>query len=341
MAGSLSPESLKFIESELGRAKNEVTDTIEGAEIISFHPACVQVRITKTKYKTLTVQLQFTDGYPNTAILTELKSSILPPRLLSKLTELCDSEMKKHVGKQQVLIILRFVRKFLDDNPLIVCSDELSYIKTKLVSDEVDQLKVKQKAGVLSLHIQRLRYQMDFRLSVPDNYPADSVRVELKDSNFPVSLERVFIGQATDMARQAVEPPVRQNPKHPPFQPKPSLRLVCDFLVKDCIRRYPTEPCSLCTKPALPPEPKDCVSDPDDALYVERVYCAHVFHYGCLDKYMKTPPFTGGKKCPACGKVIYHDRWKVTPKLAEQRWAHKEAKNRELTEVQDFLNDCI
>lgn len=51
--------------------------------------------------------------------------------------------------------------------------------------------------------------------------------------------------------------------------------------------------------------------------------------------------FTGGKKCPACKQVIYHDRWKVTPKLAEERWAHHEAKKRELSEVVDFLGDCL
>lgn len=56
---------------------------------------------------------------------------------------------------------------------------------------------------------------------------------------------------------------------------------------------------------------------------------------------MKTPPFQGGKKCPACKQVIYHDRWKVTSKLAEERWAHHEAKKRELSEVVDFLGDCL
>ena len=50
--------------------------------------------------------------------------------------------------------------------------------------------------------------------------------------------------------------------------------------------------------------------------------------------------FLGGKKCPSCGNRIFHDKWKVTPRLAEARWAHKEAKNRELAEVEDFLKDC-
>ena len=47
----------------------------------------------------------------------------------------------------------------------------------------------------------------------------------------------------------------------------------------------------------------------------------------------------GGKKCKACNQRIYHEKWKVTPELAEARWAHEQAKNRELGEVVDFLGD--
>jgi hypothetical protein len=47
------------------------------------------------------------------------------------------------------------------------------------------------------------------------------------------------------------------------------------------------------------------------------------------------PP--GGKKCMDCGKRIYHSKWTVSPELAEARWAHQEARRRELDEVVDFL----
>ena len=89
--------------------------------------------------------------------------------------------------------------------------------------------------------------------------------------------------------------------------------------------------------------------------YPYQVYCGHLFHYDCLNSYMKTPPFTGldtavkvyrpliffivlgGKKCPKCGKRIFHEKWKLPPQLAEQRWAHQEARKREIAEVADFL----
>ena len=46
--------------------------------------------------------------------------------------------------------LVSFVRKFLDENPFIACSEELSYIKDKLITDQ-DQLKIKQKAGAMSI----------------------------------------------------------------------------------------------------------------------------------------------------------------------------------------------
>ena len=46
---------------------------------------------------------------------------------------------------------------------------------------------------------------------------------------------------------------------------------------------------------------------------------------------------SAGKFCPACGKQIFHEKWKVSPELQEARWAHKQARQRELAEVVDFL----
>ena len=50
----------------------------------------------------------------------------------------------------KVIPILVFVRRFLDENALIACSDEFQYIKSRLLTD-ADQLKAKQKAGILSI----------------------------------------------------------------------------------------------------------------------------------------------------------------------------------------------
>lgn len=48
--------------------------------------------------------------------------------------------------------------------------------------------------------------------------------------------------------------------------------------------------------------------------------------------------FAGGKKCPSCGERVFHEKYKVPPELEEARWAHKQAKQRELDEVADFFS---
>ena len=65
-------------------------------------------------------------------------------------------------------------------------------------------------------------------------------------------------------------------------------------------------------------------------LYLEDTAVLNIILFDC---------FLDGKKCPACNNTIYHEKWNATPKLAEDRWAHKQAKQRELEEVVDFLGD--
>ena len=74
-----------------------------------------------------------------------------------------------------MLHILKFVRKFLDDNPFTVCSDELSFIKKELVT-ETDEIKTKQKAGVITLHVKVEEYFVKLKCKVPNEYPEHQVR---------------------------------------------------------------------------------------------------------------------------------------------------------------------
>ncbi|CAM1294492.1 Uncharacterised protein g1028 [Pycnogonum litorale] len=111
---------------------------------------------------------------------------------------------------------------------------------------------------------------------------------------------------------------------------------IFNFLFEE-VKKYPSENCLVCRERCFPDNPDDVVTKETDGKHVERVYCSHAFHNDCLIKYMKTPPFQGGKKCPGCGKRIFHEKWKLSPRLAEERWAHHEAKRRELDEVVDFM----
>ncbi|KFM61994.1 hypothetical protein X975_01440, partial [Stegodyphus mimosarum] len=312
---------MNIIYDELQDVKKHCESQIVGTKIVACVPSMVRVDIRKTKHKQLTACLQFPETYPHYPLLVELKSKTLSEKFLSGLTRVCEEECKKFLGKPQVLKVLKFLKLFLDENPLSVCSEELSSIKRLL--DEPDQIKLKQKTSSLVLHITKESYFLKIRAVVPDSYPEEQIQVQIVDCNFPPNFRRWFVGQSTEIARQCVQKPLKPKPKDPPFEPKPSLWPTLKFLI-DEIKRYPSELCQLCKEVCFPPDPSNVVADETAKKHIERVYCGHIFHNICLDTYIKTPPFHGGKKCPSCKQRIYHDKWKITPKLAEDRWAHQE-----------------
>ncbi|XP_071941194.1 uncharacterized protein [Antedon mediterranea] len=327
---------MAFVKEELDELRTKCTSEIENSELITCHQASVRVKISKTKFKTLVVCLQFGDDYPKSPVIIELKSKTISEKLLAGICNIADAEAKKYLGKKQVLPVLVFIRQFLEDNAFVVCSDELSFIKKELITSE-DELKVKQKSGILIANVFEKNYFMKLKFTIPNTYPEEQVSIEQKETNFPDLFEKMCVARATELARQCVTPPLKKRPKDPPFEVKPSLKLCAELLIRGCIKRYPTEKCAVCKEYVFPTDPTHVVNDPHHGRHVEWVYCGHLFHNGCISEYMKTPPFTGGKKCPACGKRIYHDKWKITPKTAEERWAHEQARQRELEEVVDFL----
>ncbi|KAG8237743.1 hypothetical protein J437_LFUL014286 [Ladona fulva] len=262
----------------------------------------------RNKYKNIVVCLQFPSNYPESCILIELKSKTLSVKLLDGLALICESEAKKILGKPQVLPILKFIRGFIDDNPLSCCYDEIASIKKNL-SISADELKLKQKTSTINLNLFQDSYFLKAKIFIPDEYPGERVSVEV-DSNLPLLFQRWLSGQSKEMARQCVEPPIFKKGKGPkktaePFQPKPSLEPIITFFVGQ-IRQLPKENCQLCKEACLPSDPR----------YINPI---------------------GGKKCPACQQQIFHDKWRVGESLAEKRWAHHEARQRELEEVADFL----
>jgi len=72
-----------------------------------------------------------------------------------------------------VLPILKFIRNFIEENPLICCYDEISMLK-KLLCDK-DKLKLKQKNSAVNLTVHQGLYYFKSKLEVPDNYPSACV----------------------------------------------------------------------------------------------------------------------------------------------------------------------
>ncbi|KAA0200494.1 hypothetical protein HAZT_HAZT008718 [Hyalella azteca] len=243
-----------FVEDELQEIKAMVEKHITGSKLEACIPAMVRVNIRRTKFKQLIVCLQFPKNYPAANILVELKSRHISQKLLDGLANLSEKEAKKILGKPQILHVLKFVRNFIDENPLCCCSEEISELKQKIARPS-DEIKLKQKTSSILVITMEGEYSCKYNITVPEDYP----------------------------------------------------------------------------------DTRDVPSSEDDPLSVERVYCGHFYHHACLDTYIKTPPFAGGKTCHSCSLKIYHDKWKLSPALVEARWAHKQARQRELDEAIDFF----
>lgn len=328
---------MSFLDEELAKIRKELEDSVEGLEILSTSQHSVQVKIWKTEYKQLRLLIMFPEEYPHKCLMVEVKSKSLPERVMKLIENIAEKEAKKLKGQYQVIQICKVARQFLDENMFIVCADELDAVKSKLL-EEGDEIKIKQKAGSFQLTAHKNGYYMNLKFSVTDDYPETNAKVECKSTNFPADLAAMFVRQGVELSRRCVVPPAIEKKGEPPFQVKPSILPAAEYLIKDCIKFYPIAQCSICDNQTFPLDPEDVTQDIRGALYVEYVYCSHVFHHKCLDRYMKSPPFKGGKKCPICGKRIYHEKWKATPELAEQRWAYQQAKRRELDEVTDFMD---
>jgi len=237
----------------------------------------------------------------------------------------------------KILVVLSLLSKFLAENPLCACAQEISTLKKLL--QEGETIKLSQKNSTVSVVLKKNKYTLNSKIKVPENYPIDRVDISTSDCNFPRVFRVWFIENSKEFARRCVEAPLKPKPNAPKFQPTPSLLPAAKFLIES-VHRYPTEKCQICKQVLFPEDPVDAIHNEKAAAHVERVYCGHAYHHDCLILYMKTPPFQHGKMCPECGKRIYHEKWKVTPELAEARWASEQAKARELGDVVEFVRDC-
>lgn len=119
------------------------------------------------------------------------------------------------------------------------------------------------------------------------------------ESNLPITLVRFLNGQAKEIARKCVEAPLLLDRTKETFRAQPSLQRTLTFLIEATID-FHIEVCPICQQKCLPTS-AECIDTNDNAdNYIERVYCGHIYHQGCLKRYMREPPFpVGGKVCPA------------------------------------------
>lgn len=189
---------------------------------------------------------------------------------------------------------MKFIDNYLRENPLCIAYDEIFAIK-QLLRRKNDsgaaggEFKCLQKTSSVLLIVNERDFYYKAKVHVPTEYPAKSIDFIENKSNFPDSLLRFLNGQAKEIARKCVEPPLRASAKSD-FVVKPSLLPSLQFLV-EAITDFNSEVCPVCDFKCLPAKASDVELQDTADLYVERVYCGHIYHLGCLRKYMREPPF--------------------------------------------------
>lgn len=164
-----------FVEDELSEVKQLCERVVPGSRLISCVPTMVRAEIKRTEHKTIVACIQFPVGYPKDPLLLELKSKHLSEKLLQKLTAVCEEEAKKYLAKAQVIKVLQLLRKFIDENPLSCCYDEISALRATL-RDEKDDIRLKQKSSSLILNIVNNRFYLKVKIAIPDKYPLEAIK---------------------------------------------------------------------------------------------------------------------------------------------------------------------
>ncbi|ALC38609.1 CG17260 [Drosophila busckii] len=359
---------MELLQDELEYVRTHCEQQFEGSKLVACTSSLVRVELLSHRTnRTMIVCLHIPKDYPQSAnILVELKSRVYAEKLISFLTDMLDKCAKQHCGEPQVMQLLRTANQYLVDTPLCVCLDEITQLRSMLAYNDENKLKLRQSKCSVQLLIHGGEYFYRVTATVPDNYPQHCVELHDHESNLPNVLVRFLNGQSKELARQCVEAPLRfTRDEQAKFRPVPSLYTALKFCIA-ATQDFHMELCPICDQAVLPTNPEEILADENADAFVERVFCGHLFHQGCLKKYLSEPPFPkGGKLCPAkrrhprsdaakpvgasgkdkglqaelgvCGIKLAHDRWVVNIKTAETRWAQKQARQRELEEVVDFL----
>ncbi len=125
----------------------------------------------------MTICLTYPTDYPSHHVLIELKSKTIGQKLLDGLVKVLEAEAKKHEGKPHCLATIKCLDKFLDDNPLVCCSDEISELRAMLADAEAgDKLKLSQKTSSVSVAVFKGKYFFKARVAVPNEYPEKQVK---------------------------------------------------------------------------------------------------------------------------------------------------------------------
>ena len=90
----------------------------------------------------------------------------------------------------------------MENNNLIPCWSEFAQIKTVIKADKGDLLKPLEKAGKLKVTLKEQNYSVLVEFTVPQQYPKQMVKMQLKDHNFNEVFAQIFVKHAENIVRR-------------------------------------------------------------------------------------------------------------------------------------------
>ena len=157
----------------------------------------VRVTISPTDLRSVAISIYFPGGYPEDALTTEVSSSTLEEGVVAKLQAGCDKEAVAHKGSAQVLKVVQWLERFLAQNRLLGCFEEVRRVKQL---DGVSAVKLQEKSGRIQATLSKGSYAVDVLLVVPDAYPAEVPTITVLSSNFEPRLNQMFTVQVRALA---------------------------------------------------------------------------------------------------------------------------------------------
>ena len=110
--------------------------------------------------------------------------------------------------------------------------------------------------------------------------------------------------------------------------------ILVTYVYVDLLRMAVEAKCPICKKKVLPSDPKHCPQIPAK-MRADRLYCGHFYHHHCLTTYLSNPPFDD--TCHTCGAQISHHSFGETRAQLEKRWAQKQARQREISDLSELF----
>ena len=252
-------------------------------------------------------------------------------------------------GKGAVKCRLQVEKYYIDIRVRVFCKNSVDYPDGNVeVSITESNLPKDLEKSFLALAEARIRLHGDegehLDASILDDRPPEKEvqskmkkkihwKKEVNQTHASSRTEAEMKYKAQERERERVKRALEEARKGPKKQ-EPRIYTVVKFALDDLLNVVVKSKCPICDKKVLPSDPKHCSKIPSK-MKADRLYCGHFYHHHCLETYMSNPPFDD--TCHVCGAQINHHRFSDTREQLEKRWAQKQARQREIQDLEDLF----